>query len=127
MHTTAQGGEQGGEGGANYLSNPNVLIGVALLLYWFFKRRAILKENPNASASYSFLEAQSKIKVDAVAKKHGIPKKLVKDVQQMNKKELATMILDNQKMLNKTKMSQDERKHILKMVDYCEYELEKMM
>ena len=45
----------------------------------------------------------------------------------MSKVELAETIIDNQKMLNKTKMSNDERKHVLRMVDYLEVELDKKM
>lgn len=115
--------------GSNFLSNPYVLIGGALIVYWYLSRRKILKGNPNADKSLSFIEKNSlsKIQVDATAKKYRVPKKLVKDVQQMKKKDLAQMIIDNQNMLNKTKMSNDERNHVLRMVDYLEVELDKRM
>jgi hypothetical protein len=42
----------------------------------------------------------------------------------MSKKQLAEMIITNQKMLNQTKMSNDERTYILLMVEYLETELD---
>lgn len=116
------------QGQTNYLSNPYFLIGGALLIYWFYSRKKIVNENPNATSSFAELESSSfKNSVEYLSKKFKVPKQLVKDTKKMNKKEIATAILDNQKMINKTKMSNDERRHILAMVDYLEYELAKKM
>lgn len=113
---------------ANFLSNPYFLIGSVLIVYWYISRRKILKENPNAD-KLSFIEnnSLSKIQIDATAKKYRVPKKLVSDVQKMKTKDLAQMIIDNQNMLNKTKMSNDERNNIFRMVEYLEVELDKKM
>jgi len=119
------GGDMAGAGGgASYLKSPYVLIGGAVILYWFFKRREIFKENPSAFKSVNALNQQRTIEAQATAKEHKVPLKLVKDVQSMNKKQVAEMIISNQKMLNSTKMSNDERKQILNMVEYLEYELD---
>jgi hypothetical protein len=106
-------------------NNPYVLIGGALLIYWWISRKNILKANPNANTSVSSYSFNGEISY--TAKKYGVPKKLVQDARKMSKVDLATMIIDNQKMLNKTKMSNDERKHVLRMVDYLEVELDKKM
>lgn len=117
------------QGTNSYLNNPYVLLGGVLIFYWWYSRRNILKSNPNANSSISDLEASSftGARIKMTAKKHRVPEKLVRDVIKMDKKEIAQMIIDNQKMINQTKMSNDERKHILKMVDYLEIELEKKM
>lgn len=114
----------GGGAGANYLSNPYVLIGGSVLIYWFLKRRSIIKDNPLALRSVKALEQKRRLEYQTIAKENGVPVKLVEDVVKMNKKEVAQMIIDNQKMLNATKMSNDERKSILQMVDYLEKELD---
>jgi hypothetical protein len=119
------GGDGTGTGGAvSYLKSPYVLIGGAVILYWFFKRREIYKENPSAFKSVNALNQKRTIEAQATAKEHKVPLKLVKDVQSMSKKQVAEMIISNQKMLNSTKMSNDERKQILNMVEYLEYELD---
>jgi hypothetical protein len=43
----------------------------------------------------------------------------------MSKRDVAKTIISNQQMLNATEMSNDERSHILKMVAYLEYELDR--
>ena len=111
-------------GGTNYLTNPYVLIGGSIILYWFLKKREIIKANPNASKSVKALEQKRTIEIQAIAKENKVPVKLVKDVQTMSKKKVAEMIISNQNMLNETKMSNDERKQILNMVDYLETELD---
>jgi hypothetical protein len=115
---------EGAGTGGSYLSNPFVLIGGSILLYWFLKKREILKNNPNAYKSIKALEQERKIDIQATAKENKVPVKLVEDVQKMSKKELAEMIITNQKMLNQTKMSNDERTYILLMVEYLEKELD---
>jgi hypothetical protein len=118
------GADSSGSGGSSYLSNPLVLIGGGILVLWFFKRRGIFKSNPNAFKSVKALEQKRRLEIQAKAKENKVPLKLVEDVQKMTKKEVAQMIIDNQKMLNATKMSNDERKQILNMVDYLEKELD---
>jgi hypothetical protein len=115
---------EGAGTGGSYLSNPFVLIGGSILLYWFLKKREIIKGNPNAYKSIKALEQERKIDIQAKAKENKVPVKLVEDVQKMSKKELAEMIITNQKMLNQTKMSNDERTYILLMVEYLEKELD---
>jgi hypothetical protein len=119
-------GSSGGEGGAgaSYLSNPYVLIGGSILIYWFLKRNSIIKDNPLALRSVKSLEQKRRLETQTIAKENGVPVKLVEDVAKMNKKEVAEMIISNQKMVNATKMSNDERKSILQMVDYLEKELD---
>ena len=123
MYVGADSSSSGGAG-ANYLSNPYVLIGGSVLIYWFLKRRSIIKDNPLALRSVKSLEQKRRLEYQTIAKENGVPVKLVQDVAKMNKKEVAQMIIDNQKMLNATKMSNDERKSILKMIDYLEKELD---
>jgi hypothetical protein len=113
-----------GTGESSYLSNPFVLLGGAVVLYWFLKRRSIISGNPLAVKSVKALEQKRKLENQTIAKENGVPVQLVEDVAKMTKKEVAEMILSNQKMLNTTKMSNDERRSILKMVDYLEKELD---
>ena len=114
----------GGGAGANYLSNPYVLIGGSILIYWFLKRKSIIKDNPLALRSVKALEQKRRLENQTIAKENGVPLKLVEDVAKMNKREVAEMIISNQKMINATKMSNDERNSILKMVEYLEKELD---
>jgi hypothetical protein len=115
----------------NYLSNPYVLIGGVLIAYWFFQRKKIIRSNKDATKSITLIEKEKQKEasfnsfIEEEAKKNGVPIKLVRDAQEMSKKDVARMILDNQKMINSTKMSNDERRHILRMVDYLENELDK--
>jgi hypothetical protein len=124
MYVGADSSGSSGSAGASYLSNPFVLIGGGILILWFFKRKGIFQSNPNAFKSVKALEQKRRLEIQAKAKEHKVPVKLVEDVQKMTKKEVAEMILSNQKMLNTTKMSNDERKQILIMVDYLEKELD---
>lgn len=117
-------GASSGGAGTSYLTNPYVLIGASIILYWWLKKREIIKANPNASKSVKALEQKRTIELQATAKENKVPIKLVKDVQGMTKKQVAEMIISNQKMINSTKMSNDERKQILNMVDYLETELD---
>jgi hypothetical protein len=113
----------------NYLSDPYVLIGGALLIYWFIQRKSLIKANANATKSLELLEKEQKASfnsfVESESKKWRVPKKLIEDCKDMTKKEVARMILDNQQMMNKTEMSNDERTSIMRMVDYLENELDK--
>jgi hypothetical protein len=118
------GNSEAGGGGTSYLTNPYVLIGASIILYWWLKKREIIKANPNASKSVKALEQKRTIELQATAKENKVPLKLVKDVQGMSKKQVAEMIISNQKMINNTKMSNDERKQLLNMVDYLETELD---
>jgi hypothetical protein len=88
------------------------------------KRNSIIKDNPLALRSVKSLEQKRRLETQTIAKENGVPVKLVEDVAKMNKKEVAEMIISNQKMVNATKMSNDERKSILQMVDYLEKELD---
>jgi hypothetical protein len=125
MYVGANGSSGGAGGaGASYLSNPYVLIGGSILIYWFLKRNSIIKDNPLALRSVKSLEQKRRLENQTIAKENGVPVKLVEDVAKMNKKEVAEMIISNQKMVNATKMSNDERKSILQMVDYLEKELD---
>ena len=72
-------------------------------------------------------EDDDSVDTKAIAKENSVPEKLVKDVLAMGKKKLARAILVNQEMLNREKMDNDERNHILKMVAYMEQELEVIM
>ena len=38
---------------SGYLSNPYVLIGTALLIYWYIQRRNLIRNNENALKSIS--------------------------------------------------------------------------
>lgn len=109
-----------------YLSNPFVLLGIGVLAYWYFTRRKLLRENPNINPSIRFIDGNSNFigNAQSKAKKHNVPLQLVKDVEKMNKKEVAKMIISNQQMVNNTKMPNDERHQILNMVSYLEFELD---
>ena len=123
MYVGADSSSGGGEG-INYLSSPYVLIGGSILIYWFLKRKSIIKDNPLALHSVKSLEQKRRLEYQTIAKENGVPVKLVEDVAKMTKKEVAEMIISNQKMVNATKMSNDERNSILKMVEYLEKELD---
>jgi hypothetical protein len=110
-----------------YLGNPFVLIGIGALVYWYFSRRKLLKNNPSINPSIRFIDGDNSNflgNAQSKAKKHNVPLQLVQDVEKMDKKEVAKMILSNQDMINKTKMSNDERHQLLNMVSYLEFELD---
>jgi hypothetical protein len=120
---------EGSEGKSltQYLSNPFVLLGIGVLVYWYFTRRKLLRDNPNINPSIRFIDGESSNFIgnaQSKAKKHNVPLQLVKDVEKMNKKEVAKMIISNQQMINNTKMPNDERHQILNMVSYLEFELD---
>jgi hypothetical protein len=112
----------------NYLTNSYVLIGSALLIYWFIQKRNLVNKNLNKIESASNLYYENSKSFNAFiaseSKQYKVPKQLVIDAKKMSKKECAQTILDNQNMINKTKMSQDERQSILNMVDYLENKLD---
>ena len=105
-----------------YLKNPYVIVGLLGLGYWYMQRKKLKKANSNVDKSVSELDS-SETKDEAQA--NGVPLKLVEDVKTMSKTKLARNIIVNQQMLNREEMSNDERTHILKMIDYMEKELEK--
>lgn len=112
---------------SQYLASPFVLIGLGGILYWYFSRRKLLRENPNINPSIRFIDSADSNFIGSPqtkAKKHGVPVQLVIDVQKMGKKDVAKMILSNQDMLNTTKMPNDERNQILAMISYLEFELD---
>ena len=85
-----------------YLSNPYVLIGGALLIYWFIQRRNLIRANENSIKSLALLYNENSSSfnafVESDARKYKVPTQLVKDAKKMSKKECAKAILDNQKM-----------------------------
>ena len=110
-----------------YLGNPFVLIGIGVLVYWYYSRRKLLKDNPNINPSIRFIDGDNSNflgNAQTKAKKYNVPLELVQDVEKMDKKEVAQMILSNQDMINKTKMPNDERHQLLNMVTYLEFELD---
>lgn len=107
-----------------YLKNPYILAGGIALAYWFSKR----KSNENGKKSIiekAFSPIEKKEDLSQIAKEYKVPLKLVEDTQKMDIKEIAKTIISNQKMLNETKVNNDERNQVLKMIDYLEYELAK--
>jgi len=124
MYVGAGNSGTSGGAGTSYLTNPYVLIGGSIIVYWFLKKREIIKATPNASKSVKALEQKRTIELQATAKENKVPLKLVKDVQGMSKKQVAEMIISNQKMMNTTKMSNDERNQLLNMVNFLETELD---
>jgi hypothetical protein len=122
--------EGGGKTLSQYLGNPYVLMGIALVVYWYFSRKKLLYENPNLSPSIKFIDGDKSNFVNSAetkAKKHRVPLQLVKDCEKMNEKEIAKIIIDNQNMINKTQMSNDERNEMIKMVNFLESELDNKM
>ena len=127
-----ENGEGGGKTLSQYLGNPYVLIGIALIVYWYFSRKKLIYENPNLSPSINFIDGDTNKSnlvnsAEIKAKKHKVPLQLVKDCEKMNEKEIAKIIIDNQNMINKTKMSNDERNEMIKMVNFLESELDNKM
>ena len=115
-----------------YLKNPYVLVGLLGIGYFSWKRKKLKNQNIDFNKPLSEIKdvigmSDDSVDTKSIAKENKVPEKLVKDVMSMGKKKLARAILVNQEMLNREKMDNDERNHILKMVDYMEQELEKIM
>ena len=73
-------------GGNNYLSNPYVLIGGALLIYWVIQRKNIAKKNSNALKKIALIDSEESIaSIEQEAKKNNVPVQLVKDARKMSK------------------------------------------
>jgi len=104
-----------------YLKNPFVIVGLLGIGYWFMQRKKLKKLNGNVDKPLDEMDSETQDE----ARANGVPVKLVNDIKTMGKKKLARNIIVNQQMLNREKMSNDERTHILKMIDYMEKELEK--
>ena len=110
-----------------YLKNPYLIAGGFAIAYWYSKRKT------NSSTKKSIIEKafspiekrEEKLDLKDVAKEYKVPLELVKDAQKMDIKECAKTIISNQKMLNETKVSNDERNQVLAMIDYLEFELAK--
>jgi hypothetical protein len=113
-----------GGGETNYLQNPYVLIGGALLIYWILVKKNIIGGS-TATAKEKTSSFTGEMELERISNKYRVPKQLIKDTQKMDTMELAQAISDNVKMINKSKMSNDERKHITRMIEYLEYELDK--
>lgn len=107
-----------------YLKNPYILAGGIAIAYWFSKRKSN-ESDKKSIIEKAFSPIEKKEDLSELAKEYKVPLKLVEDTQKMDTKEIAKTIISNQKMLNETKVSNDERNHILKMIDYMEYELAK--
>ncbi len=116
-----------------YLKSPFVIIGALGIGYYLWKSKSTKKKavnkkaTPKTTSKKESLDEQSSFvqdNVKEVAKANNVPTKLVMDVAKMDIKKLARNILVNQRMLNRKKMSNDERNHILSMIDYMEKELE---
>tara|TARA_Y100000389_G_scaffold113651_1_gene110758 strand:- start:3111 stop:3491 length:381 start_codon:yes stop_codon:yes gene_type:complete len=116
-----------------YLKSPFVIIGALGIGYYLWKSKSTKKKavkkkaTPKLPSEKQGLDEQSSFvqeNVKEVAKANNVPTKLVMDVAKMDIKKLARNILVNQRMLNRKKMSNDERNHILSMIDYMEKELE---
>lgn len=112
-----------------YLKNPYILLGLAGLGYWYTKRNKSEVDSKKSMLEKAFEKKEektdSKVDVDALVKEYKVPKQLVEDAQKMDIKEVAKTIISNQKMLNESKVNNDERNQVLKMIDYLEYELAK--
>ena len=116
-----------------YLKSPFVIIGALGIGYYLWKSKSTKKKAvkkkaiTNTTSEEESLDKQSSFVQDNikdVAKANNVPTKLVMDIAKMDIKKLARNILVNQRMLNRKKMSNDERNHILSMIDYMEKELE---
>lgn len=110
----------------NYLSNPYVLIGGALIIYWIIQRRNIAKQNANALKEIKLIDSEESLAfIEEEARKNKVPVQLVKDARKMSKIDCAKAVIQNQTMLNEQKMSNDDRNKVLKMVDYLENQIDK--
>jgi hypothetical protein len=119
-----------GKSFSSYLRNPFVLLGLGGLVYWYISRKRLIRDNPNINPSIRFLDEDKSNFIGMLqtkAKRHKVPLKLVQDVEKMEVKEIAQMILTNQQMLNTTKVPNDERHQIMNMIDYLEFELDRKM
>ena len=110
-----------------YLKNPFIIAGAVGIAYWFTKRNKGIVEEKKSIIEKVFekKENDKKVDLDALAKEYKVPLSLVEDAQKMEIKEVAKTIISNQKMLNESKVTNDERNQVLKMIDYLEFELAK--
>jgi methanogenic corrinoid protein MtbC1 len=107
-----------------YLKNIYVVLGVVGIGYYLYKRKQIVKKTPKAKKSVVELEDNvSEEEIKRIAKENKVPMDLVKDVQSMSQKEIAKTILANQKSLNEEDMSNDERNHLKRMIEFLDKQL----
>jgi hypothetical protein len=121
-----------------YLRNPYIVVGLIGCSFYIWKKWKLNKVTPKKTTTTTAKVTTKDTKnetdneklsfinesVKKVANANGVPQKLVRDVAKMPTKKIARTILVNQRMLNKEKMSNDKRHHILKMISYMESELE---
>jgi len=108
-----------------YLKNPYILIGLAGLGFYFWKRRQILKDQPNADKPIKELENTSEEETEDNFS--GIPSKLKRDTKEMDKQTLKRTIITNQKMLKRARLSDKKRNQIKNALAYLkqQYKLKK--
>ena len=103
-----------------YLKNTYVLLGLAGLGIYLYKRKQILEKTPEASKPIEEVETETIEEVkDNFA---GVPEKLKRDSAKMSKQTLKRTIITNQKMLKRARLSEKKRKQIIKALNYLKQE-----
>jgi len=109
-----------------YLNNIYVIAGLVGLGFYFYKRRQILAEQPEAEKSIDELEDKEAIE-ETKDPFDGVPENLKRDVGKMDTRTLKRTIITNQKMLKRARMSDSQKSDIKKALNYLkqEYKLRK--
>ena len=108
----------------NKLKNPYVLIGLALIGVYFYKRNTIKKSKPKNLLSEKKDKADEKEPekpktLEEISKETDLPLPFLKDVEKMSEEEKVKTINANVESMNRSKdLTSDKKNHLLKMVKY---------
>ena len=102
------------------LKNPYVLAGLLGLGYFWYKRKQILKTNPEAKKP--IVEAEEKKSFIADPEMIKVGKRFVDDVRKMKTQTIQRTIATNKKMLKRARVSTERRKKIKSMLEFLQDE-----
>ena len=108
----------------NKLKNPYVLIGLALIGVYFYKRNTIKKSKPKNLLSEKKDKADEKEPekpktLEEISKEADLPLPFLKDVEKMSEEEKVKTINANVESMNRSKdLTSDKKNQLLKMVKY---------
>lgn len=102
------------------LKNPYILVGLLGLGYFWYKRKKILKTNPEAKKTIVELEEKESFTEEPEMIKVG--KRFVDDVRKMKTQTIQRTIATNKKMLKRARVSTERRKRIKSMLEFLQDE-----
>lgn len=107
-----------------YLKNPYVLIGLFGLGVCLYKRRKVLRENPNVAKSIADVDKMTTIKGKTAKGKAevNVSQEFIDDVASMDKATLKKTLDTNKRMLKRARLDKDKKLQVTDMLKYLQDE-----